>query len=468
MQLWNIWITLVNQLQPAFTRKRTFFWFIAILIGYVIKFDLSGVTSIARGVGLLPGYYTCMLNFFTSTSVNLEMLRSLWINLVFNQFSGLVKINDRYLIAGDGIKIGKEGKKMPGVKWLHQESESNSKAEHIMGHSIQIISVLANGLSTYFSIPLAGIIHEGIKFTYKDNRTLLDKMFLMLVDLKFTAPVYFVADKYYCSGRFMKQLINSGIHIITMMKKNAIAYYAAPQIENKRLGRPKKYGRGVKLFSLFDAGLNFVTAPMPGNAKITIEYCVVELFWKPLGSVAKFVLVRHPEKGNSIPMSTDLSLDPMDIILGYSLRFKIEVMFKQAVHQVGAFMYHFWLKAMRSIKRKSGDQILQFAPTDYKEKIAAKLRAYNLFIQLGLIAHGLMQYLSINYYQLVWNNFGTWLRTIRHNTLPSEKVVALALCRGYIEFLIDDTISIIFKKFLRRRTDISQLQQYNFAERQVA
>jgi hypothetical protein len=467
MELWNTWMALVNQFKPACTRQRTFFWLVTILMGFTIKFDSLGATSIARGVGLLPGYYTSLLHFFNSTAVNLETLQSLWIKLVFNHFSGLVKINGRYLIAGDGIKTGKEGKKMPGVKWLHQESESNSKAEYIMGHSIQAISILARGLNTHFSIPLVGMIHEGIRFTYKDNRTLLDKMFEMLAELELPAPVYFVADKYYCSGRFMKQLISSGIHIITMMKKNAVAYYA-PEAESKRRGRPRKYGKSVKLFDLFNTDLNFITAPMPGNPSIMIEYCVIELFWKPLGDLAKFVLVRHPERGNSIPMSTDLSLGPMDIILGYSLRFKIEIMFKQAVHQIGAFMYHFWLKAMLPRKRGSKDLVLQFAPNDFKEKIAKKLNAYHLFIQLGFIAHGLMQYLSIHHHQIVWKKFGTWLRTIRSNTLPSEKVVALALSRTYIEFLIDDTIGCIFKKFLRKRADISQLQHSNFELKQAA
>jgi hypothetical protein len=467
MELWTCWLSLVNHFESACSRKKTFFWLVTILIGFTIKFDSIGVTSIARGAGLLPGYYTCLLHFFNSTAVNLEVLQSLWINLVFNQFDGLVKINGRYLIVGDGIKYGKEGKKMPGVKWLHQESESNSKAEFIMGHSVQAISILAKGLGTCFSIPLVGMIHEGILFSYKDSRTLLDKMFEMLAGLSLPVPVYFVADKYYASGRFMKQLIGSGIHIITMMKKNAVAYYL-PEPENKRRGRPRKYGKSIKLFELFNADLSFTKAPMPGNPSIMIEYCVVELFWKPLGDLAKFVLVRHPEKGNSIPMSTDRSLDPMDIILGYSLRFKIEIMFKQAVHQIGAFMYRFWLKAMLPKKRGSGDLALQFAPNDFKEKIAKKLNAYHLFIQLGFIAHGLMQYLSIHNHQTVWKYFGTWLRTIRSNTLPSEKVVALALSRTYIEFLVDDTIACIFKKFLRKRTDLSQLQQSNFELKQAA
>ncbi|OGT49979.1 MAG: hypothetical protein A3E82_02555 [Gammaproteobacteria bacterium RIFCSPHIGHO2_12_FULL_38_11] len=167
MGLWSAWLELGNQLTLVCSRKRTFFWFVAILIGFTIKFDSLGVTSLARGAGVTSIHYTSMLNFFNSTAVNLEMLQSIWINIVFGKFSStIIRINGRCIIAGDGIKIGKEGKKMPGVKWLHQESESNSKAEYIMGHSIQALSILARGLGTYFAIPLAGQIHEGIRFIY--------------------------------------------------------------------------------------------------------------------------------------------------------------------------------------------------------------------------------------------------------------------------------------------------------------
>jgi hypothetical protein len=73
------------------------------------------------------------------------------------------------VIAGDGIKIGKEAKKMPGVKWLHQSSESNSKAEHITGHSIQVAALLLQGLNTYFAVPLEGQIHEGLRLNDEEK-----------------------------------------------------------------------------------------------------------------------------------------------------------------------------------------------------------------------------------------------------------------------------------------------------------
>ena len=468
MKLWNTWLSLVNHLEGACSRKRTFFWLVTLLIGFTIKFDALGVTSLGRGVGLLSSYYTCSLHFFNSSGVDLEQLKILWVQLIFKYCLGIVYINGRCLVVGDGIKVGKEGKKMPGVKWLHQDSDSNSKASYIMGHSIQTVALLVQGLKTTFAIPLTSQIHEGIRFNCRESRTLLDKMFDLLIRLKLPEKFYFIADKYYCSGRFMKQLIASGIEMVTLMKKNAVAYYPLEVSTASKRGRPKKYGRAVKLFELFDTLSDFKQGIMPGQTSLMIEYAVIHLIWRPLGGLVQFVYVKHPEKGNMIAMSTDLTLDPLDVIRCYTLRFKIEVLFKQAVHQVGVFMYRFWLKIMKPRKRGDGDQLIHFAPKYFKDKVANKLRAYHLFMQLGLIAQGLLQYLSMVEYRQVWSHFGTWLRTIRPNTLPSEKVVSMAMTRTYLEFLVDETKHPIFKKFLRRRIDFGQLASFSTQQKEAA
>jgi hypothetical protein len=67
----------------------------------------------------------------------------------------------RRVYIGDGIKIPKSGRKMPAVKHLHQESAGNTNPEYIMGHSIQVISLLVAAAASFFAGPLAGRIHEG-------------------------------------------------------------------------------------------------------------------------------------------------------------------------------------------------------------------------------------------------------------------------------------------------------------------
>jgi hypothetical protein len=65
---------------------------------------------------------------------------------------------------------------MPAVKKLHQSSENNSKATYIFGHSFQALGLLVCGpLGHLLSVPLTSHIHEGVVFSNRDRRTLLDK-----------------------------------------------------------------------------------------------------------------------------------------------------------------------------------------------------------------------------------------------------------------------------------------------------
>ena len=100
-------------------------------------------------------------------------------------------------------------------------------------------------------------------------------------------------------------------------------------------------------------------------------------------------------------------------------------------------------------------------PSTIKMKVKQKQRAYNLFIQLGLIAQGLQQYLAINNTNTIWTKFGSWLRTIRPNVLPSEKVVSLAMSKTYWEFFTDEKYSLGFKKFMQNKIDLTVSPELN-------
>ncbi len=55
------------------------------------------------------------------------------------------------------------------------------------------------------------------------------------------------------------------------------------------------------------------------------------------------------------------------------------------------------------------------------------MHAYHVFVQTGMIAQGMLQYLAMTCDGLVWKHFGTWIRTIRPDVLPSEMIVSAAL-----------------------------------------
>jgi len=454
-------------LRSACARTRTFLWMSLCLAGMTVRKDLLGVTSIVRALGLEPACYDRLLDLFHSPALDLDKLTHAWCALVFRFDPGILRVNGRPVLVGDGIKVAKAGRKMPGVKKLHQESESNNKAEYIFGHSCQAVAVLTQALSSVFALPLACRIHEGTVFSNRDQRTLLDKMILLIDSLGLKEPFYFVADAYYASGKIVRGLLAQGNHLVTRVKSNSVAFFPAtpPPASRRSKGRPAKYGKKIQIASLLKDASRLQEAPSPvyGEKGVTLRFRTADLLWRPVGILVRFVVVLHPLRGAILLMCTDLTLSPLDIIRIYGLRFKIEVSFKQAIHVIGAYAYHFWMAAMTPLRRVSGNQYLHHKSVDYRNAVRRKIAAYHRHIQLGLIAQGLLQILSATQPKLVWRSFRSWIRTVRPGLAPSEQVVAVALRHTLPEFLASAAKTSILVKFIRDRLDLSRTEGTSLA-----
>lgn len=463
MQLWSTWWSVLRLLRPGFSRLRTFLWFATAVAGFTVRTDLLGVTSIVRALKLNERFYTVLLEHFHSPAVQLERLTALWAQIVLRLFPGVLRVNGHLVLVGDGIKTPKRGRKMPAVKLLHQQSDS--KPEYIMGHSLQAVSVLVQAASSVFAVPLALRIHEGLVWSNRDRRTLLDKMLSLLSALAITMPYYFVADAYYAAGKMVGVLLQQGNHLITRARNNAIAYADPPTTKARKKGRPRIYGKKTKLNALFKDAAAFQSAPSPvyGEKKVTIAYRVCDLVWRPARRRVRFVLVVHPSRGTLILMSTDTCLEALEVIRLYGLRFKIEHGFKQAKQIVGSFTYHFWMADMAPLRWRNGNQHLHRHTLDYRNAIKRKMHAYHTFIHAATVCQGLLQYLSATVPDLVWNSFGSWLRTIRAGIPPSERVVANAMRHSLPQFLLGAAQNNNLAKFILARQNQNALAMFRTA-----
>lgn len=338
MQLWWQWWSLVAPLRAACTRQRSFLWLASALAGYSARADLLGVTSIVRTLGLAARCYDRLLDFFHSPAVDIESLTRCWVQQVL-QTLPVQRFAGRPVLLGDGIKVAKAGRRMPAVKLLHQPGESNTKPPYIMGHSIQVISVLVGAADSHLAVPLVGRIHEGVKFTNRDHRTLPGKCCDLLDSLGLEEPFYFVADAYYGCKTVALRLRGSASHLISRVRRSAVAYLPAPAPAGRRKrGRPRLYGRRIKLWTLFDSDKETwqsAESPVYGERGVTIRFLSRDLIWRPVRALMRFVLVDHPTRGRSIFITTDLSLPPIEVIRLYGLRFKIELSFKQSLRVLG-------------------------------------------------------------------------------------------------------------------------------------
>ena len=463
--LWIAWFDIVWKLKPAFSRWKTFYWGVVTLVCFSIRSDNAGITSFVREHFLSEKYYQRILDYFGSSAIDLERMTQIWTSLclsIFDKFK--ITVNGKVVLIVDGLKVGKEGRKMPGVKLLHQSSQNNTKAEYIMGHSFQCVSLLVSAFETFFAIPLSSRLHEGYKNSSQDSRTLMDKLMTLLRRLKINANYYLVADAYYFCGRLAQNLVKNGNHLITKIRINAVAYLPFDDTKTTK-GRKKIYGEKVKLINLFKGGNGWIEASSPvyGEKDVILKYKVIDLMWKNFLGLTRYVLVKHPTRGKMILLSTDIELDPLKIIELYGRRFKIEVSFKYAIHSIGAYFYHFWMKDMEKIRRGDGDKYLDEMATDFRKKFLLKIRAYNLHVQMGLIAQGLLQYLAINFSKEIWSSFGSWLRTIRPGIPPSEQVVSMALKNTYMQFLFGKKIDPSLKKFIIEKMDFKRFNKYRLA-----
>lgn len=138
---------------PCFSRHASFQWFVIIMVGFYVRADHEGVTSFVRWLSLGPSCYDALLHFWYAASWSLDTLLPVWTAWVMTACP-VMRFQGRPLLIGDGIKLAKEARKMPGVTAHPQESANNSKKATIWGHHWGVVGLLVGSVRKPFCPPL--------------------------------------------------------------------------------------------------------------------------------------------------------------------------------------------------------------------------------------------------------------------------------------------------------------------------
>ena len=429
--------------ESCFSRKAAFRWFVTITIGLMLRSDKLGVTSVIRDLALCPGCYDSMIHFFRASSWSLDSIRKCWFSAV-RQYAPLYKEGNLHILVGDGVKQSKEGRRMPGVKKLFQESENSAKPEYIHGHMFGGLGILAGNIRSWACIPLSIRLHDGLQASmdWKGTTASNASHVVQMVEDAYHAACTFgdsllLLDRYFLTVpalEKLRSLNNSGdvhMEIITKAKKSCTAF-EKPVSRKPGRGRPPKKGAAVHLKELFMtlSGEFQETEIELYGKKESIRYYCIDLLWgQKLYQELRFVLVEM-NGVQSILASTSLTLDPLSIIQLYSYRFRIECTFRELKQQIGAFCYHFWSKHMPKLnyyRKKEEPSPLECVEGEKsRKKILEAVRAIEMHMALSCIAMGILQSISIFYIGKVSSG------QLRYQRTPSKGRVSEATVMSYL------------------------------------
>jgi hypothetical protein len=443
----------LNSFRGCFSHKRTWTVFCMIVLGFIGSVETGGVTSICRYWGLGESGYNMLLHFFQSSAWSLGNIVSCWGGFVLSQ-GKLVKVGDRVVLQGDHTHVPKDGRRMPGVVTLHQDSETQSKPSYFRGHCWGAIVGLAGSLSAPFGIPLDLGIHQGFEHLGKkkdesQSETLGTRIVLMAMDFcqRFDLVCILTLDAFFPSKnvfnlanavwsvKFRKPLVS----LIVRAKKNCVAYFE-PRRNRSGRGRKRKYGMKVVLTELFDHADMFEKAKCAVYGKTEeISIMAVNLLWRPTGDMIRFVLART-SRGPIVLMCNDLAIDPITALRLYCARSRIEIAFDMLKNLMGAFRYRFWSKGLPLHSRKPKKNAKLKCPGPAGASMVRNCwRRTEAFAMIGAIALGLLQIVSIKYNATVWNHFDAYLRT-RSRGIPSERTVKRVLS-GFLPHIFSKVAS---------------------------
>jgi len=173
--------------------------------------------------------------------------------------------------------------------------------------------------------------------------------------------LWIVTDGGFTRASFLKPVIKMGVVVITRLRKDAALYAELKQPKKRKRGRPRKYGKRIKLTNIVNNPDSWfkIKAFLYGKEEIK-DVRVFKALYKPAGCLVQVLVVRESKDCFRAFMCTDLTACAVEVLEAVSDRYAIEQNFsdvkeiegagQQQVRtinsNIGAFHLNLWLHSL--------------------------------------------------------------------------------------------------------------------------
>jgi len=250
--------------------------------------------------------------------------------------------SSRRMVAFDPSYLSKSGKHTPGVGYFWSGCANKAKwGLELCGFAA--VDIAANTALHYFATQTLLEDGQGLMDFY--NGLLRQQAPELLKISK-----YLGVDAFFSKRSFVDTAIESGLHVITRLRDDAVLHYTPPPKKEGQLGCPKKYGDRFSSKSPDTGQLPCISQTEGQRIYAGVVYV------KSLKRMVKIALVHQLKEDGTVKsvkifICTDLEFPAHDIWPWYKSRFQIEFLYRDAKQHTGledtqsrnpkALEYHF-------------------------------------------------------------------------------------------------------------------------------
>jgi hypothetical protein len=274
------------------------------------------------------------------------------------------------LAAIDDSPTERYGPKVAGAGVHRNPTPTPDGKKFIYGHVWVTLSVIARHKSFgTIGLPLLArmyvkardIKNVGLSFKSKTEQAVQLSKWAYDCCESLGKRLWIVTDGGYTRTSFLKPVVKTGAVIITRLRKDAVLYAELKQPAKRKRGRPRKYGKRIKLQNVVKSsdGWFKVKSFLYGKEQVK-DVKVFKALYKPAGCLVQVVVVNESRDCFRAFLCTDLTSSAAEILEAVADRYAIEQNFsdikevegagRQQVRtiggNVGAFHLNLWLHSL--------------------------------------------------------------------------------------------------------------------------